>query len=142
MLDTGTPSKDDSDTTEEERPRSFSQRAEHVAKEREKAAASFDFEGLANQVAENRRLQRTFTEEEVAEHARKNDCWMIIKGKVYDVTPYIKIHPGGQSALMNFAGSDGTENVQFHSATMMKLLEKYFYVGNLEGYQSGPCVIS
>lgn len=137
MLDSA---KDDSDPPEE--PRSLSQRAEHATKEREKAVANFDFERLASQVLENKRLQRTFSEEEVAEHARKNDCWMIIKGKVYDVTPYIKIHPGGQAALMRFAGSDGTENVQFHSATMMKLLEKYFYVGNLEGYQSGSCLIS
>ena len=31
---------------------------------------------------------RRFTKEEVAKHDRPEDCWMIIRGKVYDVTAW------------------------------------------------------
>jgi cytochrome b involved in lipid metabolism len=67
---------------------------------------------------------------------------MIIQGNVYDVTPYFDYHPGGHRALMNFAGKDGTENVEFHSPKMMELLDKYFYIGRLEGTKDYSCVIS
>jgi len=86
-------------------------------------------------------INAIFTAEEVAKHDKKDDCWMIINGSVYDVTSYFDYHPGGHQALMNFAGRDGTENVQYHSSNMMKLLEKYFYIGKLEGAKQNSCVI-
>lgn len=107
---------------------------------RERALEEFDYEGLAERVLANRQLKRIFTEDEVAKHNTRDDCWMIIKGKVYDVTPYVDIHPGGSRSLLKFAGTDGTENVEFHSSKMLQLLDKYFYVGTLEGQQA--CLIS
>jgi hypothetical protein len=41
---------------------------------------------------------------EVAKHYRFEDAWTIIRGKVYNVTPYLKIHPGGEAQLMKVAG--------------------------------------
>jgi cytochrome b involved in lipid metabolism len=38
---------------------------------------------------------RIFTKAEVAKHDTVHDCWMIINGKVYDVTPFVDEHPGG-----------------------------------------------
>ena len=40
-----------------------------------------------------------FTLEEVAKHDNEDDCWMVINGKVYDVTDYIDDHPGGDVIL-------------------------------------------
>ncbi|TFB07784.1 Cytochrome b5 reductase 4 [Trichoderma ghanense] len=37
------------------------------------------------------------------------DAWMAINGKVYNVTPYAKFHPGGVPELMRGAGRDGTK---------------------------------
>ncbi|KAI8804559.1 hypothetical protein BJ742DRAFT_760375 [Cladochytrium replicatum] len=45
----------------------------------------------------------------LAQHRTKEDCWMAIQGKVYNVTPYLKYHPGGVSQLMRGAGRDATE---------------------------------
>lgn len=82
-----------------------------------------------------------YTREEVALHCTKEDCWMIIDGKVYDLTSYFPFHPGGVRALLKFAGKDGTENVQFHSPKMMKLLEEYFFIGYLEKENGGRCCV-
>nr|XP_014343350.1 PREDICTED: cytochrome b5 reductase 4 isoform X2 [Latimeria chalumnae] len=49
------------------------------------------------------------TEEELAKHNKKDDCWICIRGLVYDVTPYMEYHPGGEDELMKAAGADGTE---------------------------------
>ncbi|XP_075058810.1 cytochrome b5 reductase 4 isoform X2 [Mixophyes fleayi] len=49
------------------------------------------------------------TEEELAKHNKKTDCWICIRGLVYNVTPYMEYHPGGEEELMKAAGADGTQ---------------------------------
>ena len=49
----------------------------------------------------------SFSMNDVAKHNNQNDCWMVIEGKVYDVTNYIDSHPGGR-VLVNFCGQDGS----------------------------------
>eukprot|EP00062_Callorhinchus_milii_P008616 gi/632951537/ref/XP_007891347.1/ PREDICTED: cytochrome b5 reductase 4-like [Callorhinchus milii] len=48
-------------------------------------------------------------EEELAKHNKKDDCWICIRGMVYNLTPYLEYHPGGEEELMRGAGIDGTE---------------------------------
>ncbi len=36
------------------------------------------------------------------------DAWIVINGKIYDVTYYIDIHPGGKAEIMKGVGRDGT----------------------------------
>ncbi|GJN16415.1 hypothetical protein PR202_gb03400 [Eleusine coracana subsp. coracana] len=50
----------------------------------------------------------SYTKEEVSKHNTRKDCWIVIKDKVYDVTPYVEEHPGGD-AILNNAGGDSTE---------------------------------
>lgn len=50
---------------------------------------------------------RVFTEEEVAAHNTPDDLWLIIRGKVYNFTEYLPLHPGGEAILRN-AGKDST----------------------------------
>ncbi|KAI8801521.1 cytochrome b5-like heme/steroid binding domain-containing protein [Cladochytrium replicatum] len=45
----------------------------------------------------------------LTQHRTKDDCWMAVQGKVYNVTPYLRYHPGGVSQLMRGAGRDATE---------------------------------
>nr|XP_019585079.1 PREDICTED: cytochrome b5 reductase 4 isoform X2 [Rhinolophus sinicus] len=49
------------------------------------------------------------TEEELEKHNKKDDCWICIRGFVYNVSPYMEYHPGGEDELMRAAGSDGTD---------------------------------
>lgn len=46
--------------------------------------------------------------QELSKHNKTNDCWMAIRGKVYNVTRYLEYHPGGAEQLMRGAGKDAT----------------------------------
>lgn len=50
---------------------------------------------------------RAYSQEEVESHATSESLWLIIRGKVYDFTEYIALHPGGE-AIMRNAGKDST----------------------------------
>lgn len=71
----------------------------------------------------------TYTAEEVAERNSKrgNDCWLIYKGAVYNVTDYLEEHPGGADLVTDWAGKDCTKafNDAGHSAEAMRDLKKY-----------------
>ncbi|KAG0452144.1 hypothetical protein HPP92_026115 [Vanilla planifolia] len=51
---------------------------------------------------------KNYTKEEVSLHRKRDDCWIIVKDKVYDVTSYVEEHPGGDSILKH-AGDDSTK---------------------------------
>ena len=43
------------------------------------------------------------------QHNKRDDAWMALYGKVYNVTAYMPYHPGGEKELMRVAGRDGTK---------------------------------
>jgi acyl-lipid (8-3)-desaturase len=45
-----------------------------------------------------------FSVEEVSRHCTQTDCWVIIHGKVYDVTKYVPSHPGGALIYVKAGG--------------------------------------
>ncbi|KAK7049727.1 hypothetical protein VNI00_005758 [Paramarasmius palmivorus] len=48
--------------------------------------------------------------EELQQHATKDNLWVLINGKVYDVTKFIDEHPGGDEVILAEAGArDATE---------------------------------
>lgn len=49
------------------------------------------------------------TPEDLAKHDKEDDCWVALKGNVYNVTTYLQYHPGGVEELMRGAGRDATE---------------------------------
>lgn len=49
------------------------------------------------------------TPEELEKHNKEEDCWVALKGNVYNVTTYLQYHPGGVEELMRGAGRDATE---------------------------------
>jgi cytochrome b involved in lipid metabolism len=52
----------------------------------------------------------TLTAAEVLKHSTGTDCWSVIKGEVYDLTAYVKDHPGGANLIKAICGKDGSSS--------------------------------
>lgn len=46
---------------------------------------------------------------EVASHNTPSDCWSVVRGQVYNLTDWIGKHPGGEKAITQLCGIDGTD---------------------------------
>lgn len=74
---------------------------------------------------------RKVTRAEVALHNTYDDCWIIIRNKVYDFTEWKDRHPGGPFVARMFAGKDATaEFGDYHSPLAEKHMV-HFCVGEL-----------
>ncbi|NBP13200.1 FAD-dependent oxidoreductase [bacterium] len=75
--------------------------------------------------------QKLYTIEEVAKHSTLNSLWTYHKDKVYDITQFVPLHPGG-SIIVNAGGKDleatwrsyGIE-WHLHDKSVLRILEKY-----------------
>ena len=76
---------------------------------------------------------KKYTSEEVKSHNSEFDCWVIISGKVYNITPYLAYHPGGKSILVKVAGKDATDLFnKFHAWVNIEGMIGKLLVGILE----------
>merc|ERR1711920_1191029 len=71
---------------------------------------------------------------EVAKHTNKTDCWVVVNGQVLNVTSFLKEHPGGDLAILTFAGRDASE--EFNMIHPPDVIPKYAptaVIGNVGG---------
>lgn len=79
---------------------------------------------------------------EIEKHNKQLDCWMLINGKVYDITSYFGSHPGGNANMLATCGKDATDAYKTqdpyatssgirtaHSIRARNLLDNY-YIGD------------
>ncbi|KAL3622182.1 Delta 8 Fatty Acid Desaturase [Castilleja foliolosa] len=79
--------------------------------------------------------KKYITPDELKKHNTPQDLWISIQGKVYNVTDWSKIHPGGDVPLLNLAGQDVTDAfIAFHPGTAWKYLDRYFTGYHLEDF--------
>ncbi|KAF6145640.1 hypothetical protein GIB67_018746 [Kingdonia uniflora] len=76
---------------------------------------------------------KVFNLAEVSEHSSPKDCWLIIGGKVYDVTKFLEDHPGGDEVLLSATGKDATDDFEDvgHSSSARAMMDEY-YVGEID----------
>ncbi|XP_058900906.1 cytochrome b5 type B [Kogia breviceps] len=70
--------------------------------------------------------------EEVAKRNSPKEIWLVIHGRVYDVTRFLNEHPGGEEVLLEQAGGDATESFEDvgHSSDAREMLKQY-YIGDV-----------
>ena len=56
-------------------------------------------------IANGAMAEKTFTFEDIQKHTTRSDCWVVIEGKVYDVTKFLDEHPGGGDLLVQASGT-------------------------------------
>ncbi|PFH58278.1 hypothetical protein XA68_13925 [Ophiocordyceps unilateralis] len=76
---------------------------------------------------------------QIAEHNKPEDAWLIIHGKVYDLSNYMKDHPGGPEIINETAGLDASEGFDNagHSEDAFDIM-KDLYKGKLKGFKEKP----
>ena len=71
------------------------------------------------------------TTQELKSHSNKNDAWISLNRKVYDITDYIRRHPGG-STIMKGVGTEATVLFnKYHHWVNYDFILKSRYIGPL-----------
>lgn len=95
-----------------------------------KAKSNEDFKEEEDEIPNDQKV--FFTMDQVAKHTAEDDCWIVIRNKVYDCTEFVQKHPGGTSSILLNAGQDCSQDFEaIHSKAAWKLLRNY-YIGELE----------
>ncbi|KAH0669984.1 hypothetical protein KY285_024137 [Solanum tuberosum] len=80
--------------------------------------------------------KKYITSEELKKHDKQDDLWISIQGKCYNVTNWVKEHPGGDIPIRSLAGQEATDAfIAFHPGTAWKYLDKFFTGYHLKDYE-------
>jgi len=69
--------------------------------------------------------------ENVNAHRKEGSAWVVLKGKVYDITQFVERHPGGKEAVLPYLGKDitgafaGEEGGHVHSDAALGIIKQY-----------------
>lgn len=78
---------------------------------------------------------RFFSEKEVSKHCTKDSCWVLLGTRVYDVTGFLRMHPGGEALILRRSGKDISREIDGpphrHSENARRWMEQY-YIGELD----------
>mmetsp|Transcript_14391 Transcript_14391/g.36414 ORF Transcript_14391/g.36414 Transcript_14391/m.36414 type:complete len:511 (+) Transcript_14391:181-1713(+) len=80
-------------------------------------------------------MLRSITRDEVARHSQPGDMWLTVDGRVYDVSKFAAMHPGGEAFIHQYAGKDATK--AFYALHRQDVLKKYerLVIGTVAGEQ-------
>ena len=76
-----------------------------------------------------------YTMEEIKKHNKRDDCWIVLNGHIFDITEYIPYHPGGDE-ILRAKGRDGT--ILFYSThrwVNIEALIKNCWIGQVLNYK-------
>ncbi|XP_025080864.1 fatty acid desaturase 2-like isoform X1 [Pomacea canaliculata] len=79
--------------------------------------------GRGGQGEKEEKEVKVYSWNEVREHSG-NDKWLVIDGQVYNITDWVRKHPGGSRVISHYAGQDATDAFRaFHND--LKAVQKY-----------------
>ncbi|XP_065860088.1 cytochrome b5-like [Euphorbia lathyris] len=76
---------------------------------------------------------KIFHFDEVLKHKDREDCWLLIHNKVFDVTDFLEEHPGGDEVILAATEKDATDDYEDigHSESAREMMNKY-YIGDID----------
>lgn len=69
----------------------------------------------------------------LSEHNSKSDCWVAYDGKVYDITSWLPVHPGGAYAISPYCGTSSQFQQAFTNQHGKSQVKRLMSVGVLIG---------
>jgi cytochrome b involved in lipid metabolism len=73
---------------------------------------------------------------QLAQHNSTSNCWVAYNGKVYDITKFLPIHPGGTSRIIPYCGTSSEFEQAFtrqHGTSQVgRLMQQGQYMGDLQ----------
>lgn len=106
---------------------------------------------VGNEQNEREHKKKLWSYEEISQHKSEDDAWIVVDGKVYDVTHFLESHPGGPELILEHLQTDGAEDAgplmkgkvgedgHSHSKAAFRMLEQ-FLVGSVEA-SSGSALL-
>jgi flavocytochrome c len=87
---------------------------------------------IENDEGEEKEVQlRDISWDELQQHSKPDDCWVVLHGTVYDLSEFSLTHPGGSYLIQKFAGKDGTDQFKaFHYKDKLNMVSN-FAVGKI-----------
>ncbi|KAF8303264.1 hypothetical protein DL93DRAFT_2067004 [Clavulina sp. PMI_390] len=72
--------------------------------------------------------------DDLSAHNTPESAWILVNGKVYDVTEFLKKHPGGSVILLNHSGKDSTSAYsKIHPERFLSsILPSSSYIGDID----------
>ena len=52
--------------------------------------------------------KQLYTWDEIQQHNKKDDKWVVIEGQIYNITNWARRHPGGSRVISHYSGQDAT----------------------------------
>jgi cytochrome b involved in lipid metabolism len=80
-----------------------------------------------------------YSPKEIQKHCTLDDCWLVVKNKVYNVTDFIKKHPIGPDSILFNSNENCIEHYNFHSNKAKKIWDEC-QIGYIETHYN--CCIS
>jgi acyl-lipid Delta6-acetylenase / acyl-lipid (9-3)-desaturase len=78
------------------------------------------------------KTMRKLTVSEVAQRSTRDEVWIIVNARVYDVTSFVSKHPGGDLVIMAMAGKDCTDAFEnYHQARITKNMLPQYLIGEV-----------
>ena len=70
---------------------------------------------------------------ELSKHNSTTDCWIVYKGKVYDITSFIPMHPGGEAVLISKCGKINDFENAFTAKHGISKVDMFFKIAKEKG---------
>ena len=82
---------------------------------------------------------RTISLEEVQQHSKEGDAWVVINDQVYDISQFAALHPGGKKLILNYAGKDATQIFRyFHKDDLLVFKYAKLKIGQVRSAREHP----